>query len=44
MMMMMIIIVITATTKAAGAAEISRDVAAKSTFMQFILLFLRFMF
>jgi hypothetical protein len=36
--MMMIIIVKMATTKAAGAAEISRNVDAKSTFMHFFLL------
>ena len=33
LLLLMIIIVIMATTKAAGAAEISRDVAAKSTLM-----------
>jgi len=44
MMMMMMMIVLMATTKAAGAAEISWDVAAKFTFMHFFLLVLSFIF
>jgi hypothetical protein len=44
MTMMMIITVIMATTKAAGAAEISRHVAPKYTFMHFFLLVLCFIF
>jgi len=42
--MMMIIIVIMATTKAAGAAEISWVVVAKSPFMHFFLMVLCFIF
>jgi len=41
---MIIIKVIMATTKAAGAAEILRDVAPKFTFMHLFLLVLCFIF
>jgi len=44
MMIVMMIIVIMATTDTAGAAEISRDVGTKSTFMHLFFLVLCFIF